>query len=72
MLRILIVAPSWIGDTLLAQPLLRRLHDRLGNVVLEVLAPFQEVSFEILERLMESLDFLVENRSIEGHGLPPL
>jgi heptosyltransferase-2 len=39
MLRILIVAPSWIGDTLLAQPLLRRLHDRLGNVILEALAP---------------------------------
>ncbi len=37
--RILIVAPSWIGDTLLAQPLLRRLHERLGRVRIDALAP---------------------------------
>ena len=37
--RILIVAPSWIGDTLLAQPLLRRLHDRLGRINIDALAP---------------------------------
>lgn len=37
--RILIVAPSWIGDTLLAQPLLRRLHDKLGRVSIDALAP---------------------------------
>jgi len=37
--RILIVAPSWIGDTLLAQPMLRRLHERLGRVTLDALAP---------------------------------
>ena len=37
--RILIVAPSWIGDALLAQPLLRRLHDRLGRVTIDALAP---------------------------------
>ena len=37
--RILIVAPSWIGDTLLAQPLLRRLHDKLGRVSVDALAP---------------------------------
>lgn len=39
MLRILIVAPSWIGDALLAQPLLRRLHDKLGRVRIDALAP---------------------------------
>ena len=39
MLRILIVAPSWIGDTLLAQPLLRRLHHRLGRISIDALAP---------------------------------
>lgn len=37
--RILIVAPSWIGDTLLAQPLLRRLHQRLGRASIDALAP---------------------------------
>jgi heptosyltransferase-2 len=39
MVRILVVAPSWIGDTLLAQPLLRRLHERLGSVTIDALAP---------------------------------
>ena len=37
--RILIVAPYWIGDTLLAQPLLRRLHDKLRRVSIDALAP---------------------------------
>jgi heptosyltransferase-2 len=37
--RILIVAPSWIGDTLLAQPLLRRLHEKLRYVSIDALAP---------------------------------
>jgi heptosyltransferase-2 len=39
MVRILVVAPSWIGDTLLAQPLLRRLYDRLDRVSIDALAP---------------------------------
>ncbi len=38
-LRILIVAPNWIGDALLAQPLLSRLHQRLPGVAIDVLAP---------------------------------
>ena len=37
--RILVVAPSWIGDTLLAQPLLRRLHEKLDRVSIDALAP---------------------------------
>jgi lipopolysaccharide heptosyltransferase II len=39
MVRILIVAPSWIGDTLLAQPLLRRLHEKFGRARIDALAP---------------------------------
>lgn len=39
MVRILVVAPSWIGDALLAQPLLRRLHEKLGHVRIDALAP---------------------------------
>ena len=39
MTRILVVGPSWIGDTLLAQPLFALLHDRHGNLALDVLAP---------------------------------
>lgn len=38
-MRILIVAPSWIGDTLLAQPLLRRLQQKLGRIDMDALAP---------------------------------
>jgi heptosyltransferase II len=35
----LIVGPSWIGDTLLAQPLFMRLHERFHRLELDVLAP---------------------------------
>ena len=37
--RILIVAPNWIGDTVLAQPLFARLHRKLPGVALDALAP---------------------------------
>jgi heptosyltransferase-2 len=37
--RILIVAPNWIGDALLAQPLLARLHARRPGLVLDAVAP---------------------------------
>jgi heptosyltransferase-2 len=37
--RILIVAPNWVGDTLLAQPLFARLQQRLPGVVIDALAP---------------------------------
>jgi lipopolysaccharide heptosyltransferase II len=37
--RVLVVAPSWIGDTVMAQPLFRRLHERTPGLELHVLAP---------------------------------
>jgi len=37
--RILIVAPNWIGDALMAQPLLTRLHEKIPGLRLDVLAP---------------------------------
>ena len=37
--RILVVAPNWIGDALMAQPLLARLHQRRPGLRLEALAP---------------------------------
>jgi heptosyltransferase-2 len=37
--KILVVAPNWIGDALMAQPLLARLRDKLGQFRLEALAP---------------------------------
>jgi heptosyltransferase-2 len=37
--KVLVVAPSWIGDTLLAQPLFSLLHARHPGLALDVLAP---------------------------------
>ena len=39
MTRILVIAPSWVGDAILAQPLFRRLHVRHQDLLLDVLAP---------------------------------
>ena len=39
MRRILVVGPSWIGDTILSQPLLKLLHSRHPGLALDVLAP---------------------------------
>jgi heptosyltransferase II len=36
--RALVVAPSWIGDTVLAQPLFMRLHEKTPGLQLDVLA----------------------------------
>jgi heptosyltransferase-2 len=38
MTKILVVAPSWIGDTIIAQPLLARLHEKHAGLSLDVLA----------------------------------
>lgn len=51
MTRILIVAPNWIGDTLLAQPLFARLQQRLPGVMLDALAPAWTAP--VLERMPE-------------------
>jgi heptosyltransferase-2 len=37
--RILVVAPNWIGDALMAQPLLSRLHEKIPDLEIDVLAP---------------------------------
>jgi heptosyltransferase-2 len=36
---ILVVAPNWIGDALMAQPLLARLHEKVRGLRIDVLAP---------------------------------
>ncbi len=38
-MRILIVAPSWIGDAVLSQPLLRRIRAQYPDAVIDVFAP---------------------------------
>jgi len=37
--RILVIAPSWIGDAVLAQPMLARLRERHPDAAIDVLAP---------------------------------
>ncbi len=37
--RFLVIAPSWIGDTVAAQPLFMRLHERYPDAHIDVLAP---------------------------------
>ncbi len=39
MKKILIVAPAWIGDAVMAEPLYRRLHELYPGLTLDVLAP---------------------------------
>jgi heptosyltransferase-2 len=49
--RILVVAPAWVGDTVLAQPLLRRLHQRHPGAAIDALAP--PWTAPVLERMPE-------------------
>ncbi|HEX6007228.1 MAG TPA: lipopolysaccharide heptosyltransferase II, partial [Burkholderiales bacterium] len=52
MYKILVVGPSWIGDTVLAQPLLRLLRERHDNTAaIDVLAP--EWTLPLLQRMPE-------------------
>ena len=61
--RILVVAPNWIGDALLAQPLFARLHQKLPGLKLDALAPAWTAP--VLAR-MPQIDEVVE--SPFGHG----
>ena len=54
---ILVVAPNWIGDALMAQPLLTRLRSRLANLRLDVLAP--EWVAPVLRRMPEVDEILI-------------
>ncbi|HSB48250.1 MAG TPA: lipopolysaccharide heptosyltransferase II [Burkholderiales bacterium] len=62
-MKILVVGPSWVGDTVLMQPLFKLLHARHAGLALDVLAP--RWTFALLERMPEV------RRAIEspfGHG----
>lgn len=61
--RILVVAPNWIGDTLLAQPLLARLKKKLSGAVIDALAP--EWTAPVLRRMPE-IDEVID--APFGHG----
>ena len=47
----LVIAPSWIGDTILAQPLFARLHSRHPGLILDAFAPAWAAP--VLERMRE-------------------
>jgi heptosyltransferase-2 len=49
--KILIVAPSWVGDTVLAQPLFMLLHKKNPGATLDVLAPHW--TLPLLQRMPE-------------------
>ncbi|MEO8627951.1 MAG: lipopolysaccharide heptosyltransferase II [Betaproteobacteria bacterium] len=51
MYKILAVGPAWIGDTVLAQPLFRRLREAHDDLVLDVFAP--PWTFPVLRRMPE-------------------
>ncbi len=61
--KILIVAPNWIGDALLAQPLFARLKKKLPGVVIDALAPGWTAP--VLRRMPE-IDEVIE--APFGHG----
>jgi heptosyltransferase-2 len=61
--KILVVGPSWIGDTVLGQPLLRRLRERHAALELDVLAP--SWTLPLLRRMPELSQTIA---SPFGHG----
>jgi len=62
-MKILVVAPSWVGDTVMAQPMFRLLHQRHANLVLDVLAP--PFTLPLLTRMPEVRRGIVARF---GHG----
>ncbi len=51
LMKILVVAPNWVGDTVMAQPMFRLLHERHANLTLDVLAP--PFTLPLLSRMPE-------------------
>jgi len=55
--KILIVAPSWVGDAVLAQPLFARLHERHAGLILDVLAaPWTRELFARMPEVNTTID----------------
>ena len=61
--RVLIVAPNWIGDTLLAQPLLARLHAARPGLALHAVAP--SWTAPVLARMPE-IEEVIETPLVHG------
>jgi heptosyltransferase-2 len=79
MTRILVIAPSWIGDAVLAQPMFRRLHERHRGLALDVLAPpWTRALFERMPEVHSVIDnpfghgeFALKRRYALGRSLKP-
>lgn len=63
MQKILIIAPSWVGDCVLMQPMLARLHERHPQAKIDVLAPPWT---EKLLRHMPEVRSVIENPFTHG------
>jgi heptosyltransferase II len=63
MRKILIITPNWIGDCLMAQPLFRRLKEKLGQVALHAFAPPWVAP--VLKRMPE-LDEVISTPFVHG------
>jgi heptosyltransferase-2 len=61
--RILIIAPSWVGDAVLSQPLLMRLHEQADDTVIDVLAPKWAMA---VYRRMPEVENVIENPFAHG------
>lgn len=55
--RLLVIAPNWIGDALMAQPLLARLKEKAGAARIDVLAP--EWVAPVVRRMPEVSEVIV-------------
>ena len=62
-MKILVVAPAWVGDTVMAQPMFRLLHERHVHLTLDVLAP--PFTLPLLSRMPEVRRGIVARF---GHG----
>ena len=62
-MKVLVVAPSWIGDTILAQPLLTLLRQRSPKARIEVLAAAWSAA--LLDRMAE-VDAVIDNPFAHG------
>ena len=62
-MKILVIAPAWVGDTVMAQPMFRLLHLRHAHLALDVLAP--PFTLPLLTRMPEVRRGIVARF---GHG----
>lgn len=63
MTRTLIIAPSWVGDAVLSQPLLRRLREQAADAAIDVLAP--KWAMAVYQRMPE-VEHVIENPFAHG------